>query len=114
MDGKDQIIRLGKLLAEEQRRGCDDSAVDGGLERFLVSWRSEADLALRYEPVQQALELLAGYALLDQPTRCARVGSALEHLRSLFRAQPAAAPSSTLRRARRPVVLLVPILRRIR
>lgn len=99
MDGKDQIIRLGKLLAEEQRRGCDDSTVDGGLERFLVSWRMEAGMALRYEPVQQALELLAGYALLDQPTRRARVGIALESLRALFRAQPAPqpapAPSST-------------------
>lgn len=112
MDGKDQIIRLGKLLAEEQRRGCDDSTVDGGLERFLVSWRMEAGMALRYEPVQQALELLAGYALLDQQTRRARVGIALESLRALFRAQPAPqpapAPSSTLppraptRRSSRP------------
>lgn len=89
MDGKDQIIRLGKLLAEEKRRGCNDSAAAGGLERFLTAWRIEAGQALRYEPVQQALELLAGYTMLDQPTRRARVDSALEGLRSLFRKQPA-------------------------
>ena len=39
MDDKDQIIQLGKVLAEEQRRGCDDGAAEGGLERFLVAWR---------------------------------------------------------------------------
>ncbi|PMP73630.1 MAG: DNA helicase RecG [Roseiflexus castenholzii] len=93
MDGKDQIIRLGKLLAEEQRRGCDDRAVNGGLERFLTAWRMDAGMALRYEAVQQALELLAGYAVLDQATRRARVGIALESLRSLFRAQPNSQPA---------------------
>lgn len=100
MDEKEQIIRLGRLLAEEERRGCDNSTVAGGLERFLTTWRMEAGDALRYEPVQQALELLAGYAVLDQPTRRARVGIALESLRSLFRAQPAshssAAPQVTM------------------
>jgi ATP-dependent DNA helicase RecG len=94
MDEKEQIIRLGRLLAEEERRGCDNSTVAGGLERFLTTWRMEAGDALRYEPVQQALELLAGYAVLDQPTRRARVGIALESLRSLFRAQPASHSSA--------------------
>ncbi|MGQ9550116.1 MAG: ATP-dependent DNA helicase RecG [Roseiflexus sp.] len=88
MDGKEQIIRLGKLLAEEERRGCDDGAVAGGLEHFLTTWRVEARDALCYEPVQQALDILAGYAVLDRSTRRARVGIALESLRSLFRSQP--------------------------
>src|SRR5262245_53024308 len=85
MEGKDQIIQLGKALREEQERGCDDSAVAGGIERFLTSWRLQADGALQYAPVQQTLELLAGYAVFDEPTRRARIGIALEQLRELFR-----------------------------
>src|SRR5690348_15213876 len=77
MEAKDQIIQLGKVLAEEQRRGCDDGAAAGGLERFLTNWRLQADGALQHTPVQQALELLAGYAMFDAPTRRARVGIAL-------------------------------------
>src|SRR5215475_12076038 len=89
MEGKDQIIQLGKVLREEQDRGCDDGAAAGGLERFLTGWRKEADGALQHEPVQQALALLAGYAMFDQTTRRARVGIALEGLRALFRPGPA-------------------------
>jgi ATP-dependent DNA helicase RecG len=85
MEGRDAIIQLGKVLREEHERGCDDSAADGGLERFLTAWRGQADGALQYAPVQQALELLAGYAVFDHPTRRARVGIALEGLRTLFR-----------------------------
>ncbi len=93
MDGKDQIIHLGQLLAEEQRRDCDDGAAAGGLERFLTAWRVEAGSALQYEPVQQTLELLTGYAMFDQATRRARIGIALESLRTLFRA-PVATPAT--------------------
>jgi ATP-dependent DNA helicase RecG len=91
MEDKDQIIQLGKVLREEQERGCDDGAAPGGLDRFLTAWRMQADGALQYTPVQQALELLAGYAVFDAPTRRARVGIALEGLRGLFRSQGTAA-----------------------
>src|SRR5262245_28054533 len=91
MEGKDQIIQLGKALREEQERGCDDGAVTGGIERFLTSWRLQADGALQYAPVQQTLELLAGYAVFDEPTRRARIGIALEQLRELFRQSASAA-----------------------
>ncbi|HMO58233.1 MAG TPA: ATP-dependent DNA helicase RecG [Roseiflexaceae bacterium] len=91
MESKEQIIRLGKLLAEEQRRGFDDTAADGGLERFLTTWRLEADGALQYAAVRQTLESLAGYAMLDLPTRRARIGISLESLRALFRERPAPA-----------------------
>jgi ATP-dependent DNA helicase RecG len=89
MESKDQIIQLGKVLAEELRRDCDDGAAPGGLERFLTGWRMEANGALQYPPVQQTLELLAGYAVFDETTRRARVGIALEALRALFRGQGA-------------------------
>src|SRR5918912_2148722 len=87
MEGKDQIIQLGKLLREEQERGCDDGAAAGGIERFLTAWRLHADGALQHTPVQQALELLSGYSVFDTTTRRARVGIALEGLRALFRGQ---------------------------
>src|SRR6266511_272570 len=87
MEGKDQIIQLGKVLRAEQERDCDDAAVDGGLERYLTGWRAEADGVLRHEPVRQALELLAGYGVFDTTTRRARIGIALEGLRALFRGQ---------------------------
>jgi ATP-dependent DNA helicase RecG len=85
MESKDQIIQLGKVLAEEQRRGCDDGAAPGGMERYLTGWRKDANGALQYPPVQQTLELLAGYSVFDETTRRARVGIALEALRALFR-----------------------------
>src|SRR5690242_1586346 len=87
MESKDQIIQLGKLLAEEQRRNFDDGAAPDGLERYLTGWRKAANGALQYPPVQQALELLAGYGVFDETTRRARVGIALEGLRGLFRPQ---------------------------
>jgi ATP-dependent DNA helicase RecG len=87
MESKDQIIQLGKLLAEEQRRNFDDGAAPDGLERYLTGWRKEANGALQYPPVQQTLELLAGYGVFDETTRRARVGIALEALRALFRPQ---------------------------
>ena len=87
MESKDQIIQLGKLLAEEQRRNFDDGAAPDGLERYLTGWRKEANGALQYPPVQQTLELLAGYGVFDETTRRARVGIALEGLRALFRPQ---------------------------
>jgi ATP-dependent DNA helicase RecG len=87
VESKDQIIQLGKLLAEEQRRNFDDGAAPDGLERYLTGWRKDANGALQYPPVQQTLELLAGYGVFDETTRRARVGIALEGLRALFRPQ---------------------------
>jgi ATP-dependent DNA helicase RecG len=94
MHGKDHIIALGRVLREEEQRGFDDGAVEGGLDRFLAAWRAEANGALDYEVVQQTLELLAGYATLDQNARRARVAIALERLRSLFRGERAGASAS--------------------
>ncbi len=87
MEGKEQIIQLGKVLRAELERGCDDGAASDGLERFLTAWRLEANGALQHTAVQQTLELLAGYAMFDVTTRRARIGIALEQLRGLFREQ---------------------------
>ncbi len=85
MDGKDQIVQLGKILRAEYDNNCDDSAAPGGMERFLTGWRLAANGALKHPQVQQALDLLAGYGVFDATTRRARVGIALEGLRELFR-----------------------------
>ncbi|NJN66539.1 MAG: ATP-dependent DNA helicase RecG [Chloroflexaceae bacterium] len=90
--GQDYIIRLGKTLAEEQRRGCDNCTVAGGLEQFLAAWQNgEAPGGvLKLPAVQHALNLLENYESQPPSIRRERVGSALETLRSLFRKpQPA-------------------------
>jgi ATP-dependent DNA helicase RecG len=94
MQGRDQIIQLGKILAEEQRRGCDDSAVEGGLERFLAYWRGEANGALNVAAVQQALDLLDGYSQQPLAARQERLDRALADLRALFRAHPDSSQST--------------------
>ena len=103
MDGKDQIIQLGKLLRAEQERGYDDGAAPGGIERFLTNWRLAANGALAHPPVQQALELLAGYAVFDQTTRRARIDIAIDALRALFRpAAPAPARATPSAKPKAP------------
>ncbi|NOK60740.1 MAG: ATP-dependent DNA helicase RecG [Chloroflexi bacterium AL-W] len=89
MDGKEHIIELGKVLAAEERQSFDDSTLQGGLDQFLAEWRIRANGALEHEQVQHTLELLQNYASLDITARRARIGIALESLRSLFRARPA-------------------------
>jgi ATP-dependent DNA helicase RecG len=85
MQERDHIIKLGKMLAAEQQRGCDDGAFSGGLEHFLATWQTEANGALVVPAVQAALELLADYASQSQPVRQERLTQALEGLRALFR-----------------------------
>ncbi len=102
MDGKEQIIQLGKILRAEQEQGYADTAVPDGLERYLTSWRLEANGALSHPPVQQTLELLAGYSVFDAITRKTRIDIAIDALRALFRpATPApakpAVPAAKLR-----------------
>lgn len=87
MQDKEHIVRLGKLLAVEQKRGCDDGAAEGGLERFLVEWQLAANGALAEPPVRAALALLADYGAQPAGERRARVGEALEGLRAMFRGE---------------------------
>lgn len=108
MEAKEQIIQLGKLLVEEQRRDCDDGAADGGLDRFLVHWRQVAEGALQYQPVQQALSLLTDYALLDGPTRHERIAGAIVGLRSLFRPSDTPAKKPVASRRVATAVVLAP------
>ncbi|NTU82302.1 MAG: DNA helicase RecG, partial [Chloroflexales bacterium] len=88
MQDREHIIRLGKVLASEYRRGCDDGAVDGGLAHFLSLWRAEAGADLVEPAVLRALDLLAGYGAQSILERRDRVGQALEGLRAIFRVAP--------------------------
>ncbi len=107
MHNPEHIIRLGKTLAAELRRGCDDGVAEGGMEQFLSAWRAAADGDLAEPAVRATLELLADYGHQSVLERRARVTQALELLRALFRSQPQPpappAPSATpRRRAARP------------
>lgn len=90
MDGKDEIIALGKALRQEQLGGYADTALGDGLERYLAQWGAAAEAALAHEPVQNVLELLGGYADFDAATRRARVDVAIDTLLGMFRPAPAA------------------------
>lgn len=81
-----QLVTLGKVLAEEQRRGCDNRAVLGGIELFLDTWKREAEQAGHaVADVQQILVLLGGYAYFSQEEREQRLGQVLERLRAVYR-----------------------------
>jgi ATP-dependent DNA helicase RecG len=105
MRNREHIIRLGKTLAAELRRGCDDRAAEGGMEQFLAAWRAAANGDLAEPAVRSTLELLADYARQPVLERRLRVTQALELLRALFRQPPAGAPPAPpapRRRAARP------------
>jgi ATP-dependent DNA helicase RecG len=66
------LEKLVRILDLEQRQGCRDRAVIGGLESFVARWRSEAGAACG-EPLSRALDDLSGYTHLLPPERRRRV-----------------------------------------
>jgi ATP-dependent DNA helicase RecG len=92
MHDRDHIVRLGKVLAAEQKRGCDDGAAAEGLEAFLAAWQAHANGALAEPPVQRACRLLAGYSARPVGERRARLGEALDGLRAMFRERDGGTP----------------------
>ncbi len=92
MDVQEQIIKLGKTLAEEQRRHYDNCAIAGGLETFVRQWSTETNGATGIPEVQRALQLLHGYDMSTPDERCQALDMALEVLRSLFRRPKQSAP----------------------
>ncbi|PDV97606.1 ATP-dependent DNA helicase RecG [Candidatus Chloroploca asiatica] len=105
MQDRDHIISLGRLLAAELRRGCDDTAAELGLDHFLAQWQAQADGALDLPAVQATFALLADYGAQSVLERRARVTRAVEDLRGLFRhetAPPPPAPPAKKKRTRPP------------
>ena len=98
MDTRDHIIQLGKSLRAEQEQGCHDMLMAGGLERFLALWRIEHKQLLIEPAVRQAIDILAGYSVMELPQRQECIQQALEQLRALFRPKAetlVSAPAST-------------------
>jgi ATP-dependent DNA helicase RecG len=62
----DAVTRLKKVLDLELKRGCDDSAVIGGLDRFLQNARTDRSVAAFLD---QAPRLAKGYRGLDGQSR---------------------------------------------
>ncbi len=92
MQNREQIIELGRLLAEEQRAGCLDNTTNHGLERFVAEWYAHAGTAQQYPAVQHTLALLHNYTALPLAERDVRLSAALESLRDLFRQPPPQPP----------------------
>ena len=88
MQDREHIIRLGKMLAAEAQRGCDDGAAEDGLTQFLAAWQATAGAALAEPAVQTVLALLADYDQQTLVERRAYVGQALTDLRTIFRPAP--------------------------
>lgn len=114
MQSREQIITLGKVLAEEQRRGGDDGAVIDGLDSFIARWHAESNGVRALPAVQEALALLTNYAHQPVDLRQAHLAQALELLRALFRSPAASMPTTDttvtprLSRASSPVSHPVP------
>ena len=96
MQNREHIIKLGRVLAEEQRHGCNDSAVEVGLGLFLVGWEREANDDAQLPVVRTTLDALAGYAMLEPEERQERLDQALAALRGLFKAQASDSPPAVL------------------
>nr|MCU0491909.1 hypothetical protein [Chloroflexaceae bacterium] len=85
MQAREQIIKLGKVLAQEQRLGYTDTVVPEGLLPFLERWQADCDGAMELPAVQQALSLLVDYDVQPVAVRRQRLDRALEGLRALFK-----------------------------
>lgn len=60
---------LAKILAHEQAKGCNNSSVIGGVEKFVDHWAQRTRNAENEAGVQQILDALHGYAGADTAQR---------------------------------------------
>src|SRR4051812_49413650 len=60
------VVRMRKVLELELRRGCDDGAVIGGVDRFLATQRTDKQVAA---VLDAAPKLTSGYHGLSQTQR---------------------------------------------
>ena len=95
----DPHATLRKILAHEERLGCRDSAVSGGLEAFVGRWAGQA----AGMETARLVQLFADYAKLAPAERQSRVTTVLRHLADLsLPAAPAAARTDGARAAAAP------------
>lgn len=87
------IQKLTKILAEEQKQGCQDRVVIGGLDKLLQRWVEETGQAAENEAelrlIDEIHSTLHDYARKSENERRAAVKTALERLNEFA---PGAAP----------------------
>ena len=75
------VDKLRKFLELELKRGCDNRAVTGGLDKFLPFWQKEsATMGIQPELNQTVTKFLMEYAGLDPESRQAAVNELLAQL----------------------------------
>lgn len=78
---------LAKILAHEQKSGCKNSSVIGGVEKFVEHWAQRTRTAENDAHVQQVVDALKGYAGADISQRSAMIQRAVTMARQ-FAAPP--------------------------
>jgi ATP-dependent DNA helicase RecG len=91
---------LAKILAHEQSKGCNNSSVIGGVEKFVAHWAQRTRNAENGAAVQQILDALSGYANADASQRSAMIQRAVSAAR-MFDVTPARPPGPPRRESRR-------------
>ncbi len=99
---------LAKVLAYEQKSGCKNTSVIGGLESFVANWAQRTRNAQNGAVVQQVVESLTGYASATPAERNSMIQKAvtvarqLEHLPPPRPATSARPPASSVPLASTP------------
>jgi ATP-dependent DNA helicase RecG len=90
---RDRSETLRRILEQEARRGFDDGAVIGGLERFLANWRSTGSPGKSAETggLAEVKRTLQDYHALEPSERESRVRNALR----ILGGKPAASTTSS-------------------
>ncbi len=68
---------LAKILAHEQKSGCKNSSVIGGIEKFVEHWAQRTRTAENDAGVQQIIDALNGYANAEVAQRSAMIQRAV-------------------------------------
>lgn len=72
---------IEKVLAHEQKSGCKDSVVIGGLESYINNWAQRPANGTDTAQAQQIIDSLKGYAEADATQRAAMIQASLALMR---------------------------------
>ena len=98
--------KLQKIVALEQKQGCVDRAVMGGLDRFLGFWEQEAAKEYSQPDDLRLVETITGklkdYGAQDVAARLRNVGEVLAAIPQLGRKRPTGEPAKRRELTREP------------
>ncbi len=83
---------LAKILAHEQAKGCNNSSVIGGVEKFVENWAQRTRNTENSTSVQQIVDILRGYAEAQPEQRKALIQRAVSAARQADPAPARTAP----------------------